>query len=100
MKNKILPFIIVVLLCTNIITLSFLSESKPQKNENTHSTTHEIELYQLEGEGTKWKVDHYKVLKTPKIIKRGFARLVYVGDVKEIDQSSYYNIEIIDELIE
>lgn len=96
MKTKSLFFIIAVLLCTNIITLSLLTKSEPFI-EGTQSNTPEFELYQLEGNGTKWEVDNYKVLKTSNKIIRTSARLAYLGDVKEIEQSTYYTVDIIED---
>jgi outer membrane murein-binding lipoprotein Lpp len=53
--------------------------------------------YQLEGKGDKWLVDNYKVIKTTNKIKRTSARLVYRGNNKEIDQSTFFSFQIFED---
>lgn len=53
-------------------------------------------LYFMDGEGENWTVINYKVTMDQEQIKRGEARLRYIGSMA-IDQSDYYAIEIIEE---
>lgn len=90
MKVKIGISAILLLLCANLVVLSFLLAEAP-KDE---STKPELELYQMAGTGEKWNVDHYKVIKTSNRIKRTSAKLSYKGDESEIERSDFLKFEI------
>jgi len=53
-------------------------------------------LYFMDGEGENWTVINYKVTMDQEQIKRGEARLRYIGSMA-IDQSDYYTIEVIED---
>lgn len=53
-------------------------------------------LYLMDGEGENWTVINYKVVIDQERIKRGEARLRYIGSMA-IDQSEYFGIEVIED---
>lgn len=95
MKRKWLLYIIIILLCSNLITIYFLWNSRPVVE--SQKDTNNFVLYELEGKGDNWQVNDYKVLKTTTKIKRSLARLVYLGESNQLDQSTYFTFQVIEE---
>ncbi len=65
----------------------FTAETKETPNNNNG-----VQIYTLEGSGDDWKATNYKIIVTPDKIQRGHAKLIYLGNPKDIEESNYYNV--------
>lgn len=85
-----------ILLCLNIVLLLLLINSDSIHNKPVNQS-HKFVLYDLTGTGQKWDVEGYKVIITDTKVQRGSARLRYKDEPREIDQSNYINVVIIED---
>ncbi|MNI54911.1 hypothetical protein D3C76_1389540 [compost metagenome] len=52
-----------------------------------------IQVYNLNGTGEMWDVINYQIIVSPSKILRGHGGLVFKGDPKDIENSTYYEYE-------
>ncbi|RUT43277.1 hypothetical protein EJP82_20910 [Paenibacillus anaericanus] len=84
----------IVLLLTGIIIISNAIWSYVYFKEINKASNSGIQVYNLNGTGEIWDVINYKIIVSPTKIQRGNGRLVYKGDSKNIENSTYYKYEI------
>lgn len=80
----------VILLLTGIIVISNALWGYVYFKEINKAS----KVYTLHGTGKMWGVINYKIIDSPSKILRGNGRLVYKGDPKDIENSTYYKYEI------
>lgn len=91
MKYRVAWYGLLLSVVLNMVLAALLWHSGRQ--EASALTTN---LYLMDGEGENWTVVNYKVVIDQERIKRGEARLRYIGSMA-IDQSEYFGIEVIED---
>jgi len=85
--------IALILLITNLITIGCLMTEKEKEKENKTVVQPALDVFELRGQSEHWKLRHYQVMRTSNSIRRGSASLTYLGDTKDIKDSSSFYIE-------
>lgn len=88
-QSKLAWGIALILLITNLITIGYLMTEK-EKEAVVQPT---MDVFELKGQSEHWQLRHYQVMRTPNSIRRGSASLTYLGDIKDIKDSSSFYIE-------
>ncbi|MCM3337896.1 hypothetical protein M3650_04420 [Paenibacillus sp. MER TA 81-3] len=85
--KKIILLLLGIIIISNVIwSYLYFKDIKPL---NTG-----VQVYNLNGMGEIWDVKNYKIIVSPSKILRGHGKLVYKGDPKNIENSTYYKYEI------
>ncbi|WP_010275696.1 hypothetical protein [Paenibacillus senegalensis] len=88
--RKIIYLLAGIIVISNVIWGSvFLT-----RNSSQAESIKDVQIYTLKGTGRLWEAADYKVIISPAKIMRGHGSLAYKGDPKEIENSTYYKIEI------
>ncbi|MCY7483075.1 hypothetical protein [Paenibacillus alvei] len=91
--SKLAWGIALILLITNLITIGCLMTEKEKEKEKEAVVQPTMDVFELEGQSEHWQLRHYQVMRTPNSIRRGSATLTYLGDTKDIKDSSSFYIE-------
>lgn len=90
-QSKLAWGIALILLITNLITIGYLmTETGPEKEAVVQPT---MDVFELKEQSEHWQLRHYQVMRTSNSIRRGSASLTYLGDTKDIKDSSSFYIE-------
>lgn len=85
--KKVVVILLGVLIISNVVwSYVFFS------NANEPSDT-SIQVYNLNGDGDLWGMTNYQVIVSPSKILRGNGTLVFKGDPKTIENSTYYGYD-------
>lgn len=88
--KKIVILLSSIIVITNVVwgCVFFMND----KNDSQPSDP-ALHIYNLNGSGQMWEIANYQVIVSSSEILRGHGRLVFKGDPKDIENSTYYEYE-------
>ncbi|MNE56168.1 hypothetical protein D3C76_18330 [compost metagenome] len=88
--KKIL-LLIAIIVITNAAWIYFYSNAS--NKPSTESSNSAIQIFDLNGTGEMWDMENYKIIVTPSQVVRGYGKIVYKDDPKNLENSTYYKFE-------